>query len=77
MGVADREALERVLPQWRWRFLNAWEPGYGLRWSTPHMGSPYMGKDSIVNLSYGVLAALEGGGLVLAGGEAKRWLAGE
>ena len=74
LAVSKPEAFERVLPQWRWRFLNAWQPGYGLRWSTPHMGSPYMGQDSIMNLAYGVLAAVEGKTLVLAGGEALRWL---
>ncbi|HRV81896.1 MAG TPA: PDZ domain-containing protein [Planctomycetota bacterium] len=74
LAVADRAAFERILPQWRWRFLNAWEPGYGLRWSTPHMGSPYMGEDAIVNLAYAVLGAVDSGGLVMAGGKPERWL---
>lgn len=74
LAVTNRGAFERILPQWRWRFLNAWQPGYGLRWSTPHMGSPYMGQDSIVNLSYALLCAVENRGLVMAGGEAERWL---
>ncbi len=74
LAVTDRQAFGRILPQWRWRFLNAWQPGYGLRWSTPHMGSPYMGEDSIVNLAYAMLSAVENKGLVMAGGEPERWL---
>ncbi|MCA9002285.1 MAG: hypothetical protein KDB61_10190, partial [Planctomycetes bacterium] len=74
LAVANRPAFERILPQWRWRFLNAWEPGYGLRWSTPHMGSPYMGEDEIVNLAYALLSGVENKGLVMAGGEPERWL---
>lgn len=74
LAVVDRPAFELILPQYRWRFLNAWQPGYGLRWSTPHMGSPYMGEDEIMNLAYALLAAVETRGLVLAGGAPDRWL---
>lgn len=74
LAVADREAFDEVLAQWGWRFLGAWEPGHGLRYTTPHMGAPYMGGESVVNLAYLVLAAAEDGGLVLAGGDATEWL---
>ena len=74
LAVAHPAAFEEVLPQWRWRFLAAWEPRYGLRYSTPHMGAPYMGEESVVNLAYLLLAAVETRGLVMAGGEAERWL---
>ncbi|MFT7680050.1 MAG: hypothetical protein ACI8QC_004056 [Planctomycetota bacterium] len=69
LAVASPEALERILPQWRWRFLCAWEPGYGLRYSTPHMGAPYMGAESVINLAYLMLFATENDGLVIAGAE--------
>ena len=52
LSVVDRAAFERILGEWRWRFLCAWEPGYGLRYSSPHMGAPYMGEESVVNLGY-------------------------
>ena len=74
LAVAHRPSFDAVLPQWRWRFLCAWEPGYGLRYSTPHMGAPYMGGESIVNLSYAVLFSARHGGLVMTGGEPARWL---
>ena len=74
LATAHRPAYDEVLPQWRWRFLNAWEPGYGLRYSTPHMGAPYMGQESIVNLSYAMLCSVQNGGLVMAGGEPVKWM---
>ena len=73
--MAHRPSFDAILPQWRWRFLCAWEPGFGLRYSTPHMGAPYMGGESILNLSYAVLFSARHGGLVITGGEARPWLA--
>ena len=71
-------AADLVLAQWRWKFLNAWEPGYGLRYTTAHMGAPYMGEDVIVNLGCTVLTSVargdQGAGLVMTGSEPKRWL---
>lgn len=67
LGVVEPDALAEILPRWRWRFLCAWEPGYGLRYSTPHMGAPYMGQESVVNLGYLLLLSLVNEGLVIAG----------
>ncbi len=67
-GFAD------VMQRWRWRFLNAWKPGYGLRYSTAHMGAPYMGEDEIMNPAYGVVLSVLNRGLVITGGEPERWL---
>lgn len=75
LAVADPEGFRTVMPAWRWRFLGAWEPGYGLRYSTAHMGAPYMGEDEIMNPAYGLLLAVRNRGLVMAGGEPERWLA--
>ncbi len=74
LAVADPKAFAEIMPQWRWRFLNAWQPGFGLRYSSPHMGAPYMGEETIVNPAYGMLLSVLNGGLVMAGGEAKRWM---
>jgi hypothetical protein len=74
LAVAHPPSFEAVLPLYRWRFLNAWEPGFGLRYSTPHMGAPYMGGESILNLSYAVLFSAARGGLVITGGDGARWL---
>lgn len=74
LAVVDRAAFDRIFPSYRWRFANAWEPGFGLRYSEPHMGAPYMAEESVLNLAYLMLASVEHGGLVLAGAEPKRWL---
>ncbi|MBX3474774.1 MAG: hypothetical protein KF754_10355 [Planctomycetes bacterium] len=74
LGVTAPDHFKEVMGQWRWRFVSAWQPGFGLRYSTPHMGSPYMGEEEIINPSYALLWTLANKGLVLSGGEAKRWL---
>ncbi len=66
LAAVNPELFAKILPQWRWRFLCAWQPGYGLRYSTPHMGAPYMGAESIVNLSYLLLFSTVNRGLVMA-----------
>jgi len=74
LAVVDPSAFAEVMPQWRWRFMNAWEPGYGLRYSTPHMGSPYMGEDEILNPAYALVLGLRTPGLAMLGAEPKKWM---
>jgi hypothetical protein len=76
LAAVDPKGFAQVMPAWRWRFVNAWEPGFGLRYSSPHMGSPYMGEEEIVNPAYALLFSLRNQGLVITGGEPTRWLAG-
>ena len=74
LSVVVPDGFEQVARQWRWRFLNAWEPGYGLRYSSAHMGAPYMGEEEIMNPAYALLFGVQAKGLVLAGGKPTRWL---
>jgi hypothetical protein len=74
LSVANPAVFEDILPQWRWKFLGAWEPGYGLRYTTAHMGAPYMGEDVIVNIGYTILASVANQGLIITGGDAEAWL---
>ena len=74
LAVVDPGRFKNVMPQWRWRFMNAWEPGYGLHYSTPHMGSPYMGEDEIINPAYALVLGLRAPGLALLGAEPKKWM---
>jgi hypothetical protein len=67
LAVAQPESFARVLPQWRWRFLCAWEPGHGLHYSSPHMGAPYMAEDVVVNLAYLLLFSVRERHLALSG----------
>lgn len=66
LAVVKPKTFEEILPQWRWRFLCSWEPGYGLRYSTPHMGAPYLGEEAIVNLAYLLLLSTENDGLLMS-----------
>ena len=66
LAVVKPKAFEEILPLWRWRFLCSWEPGYGLRYSTPHMGAPYLGEEAVVNLAYLLLLSTENDGLVMS-----------
>jgi hypothetical protein len=67
LSVANPRAFDAVLPQWRWRFLCAWEPGHGLRYSSPHMGAPYMAEEVVVNLAYLLLLSTRERSLAMAG----------
>jgi hypothetical protein len=44
-----------VIKEYAWWFSLAWEPGYGLRFTTPHMGAPYMGEEDLLNAAYALV----------------------
>lgn len=44
-----------IIRQYAWSFSLAWEPGYGLRFTQPHMGAPYMGEDDLMNAVYALV----------------------
>lgn len=55
LNLAAPEAYQEVIGQYAWWFSLAWEPGYGLRFTTPHMGAPYMGEDDLLNAAYALV----------------------
>jgi len=64
--VAPESYLE-VIRQYDWSFSLAWEPGYGLRFTQPHMGAPYMGEDDLMNAVYALVLQGPRRGLHLTG----------
>ncbi len=76
LALADRDAFNEVIRAWRWKFEGAWEPGYGLRYTTPHMGSPYMGEDDLINIAYLALFSVRQQGLLLTGAKDGAWAEG-
>ena len=72
---AQPAEFERLFSEWRSNYLMHWEPGYGLHFSMPHMGAPYMEGDLLVNAVYGMLWSYAGGGLHVTGGNPGQWLA--
>jgi hypothetical protein len=55
LNLASPEAYQEVIREYGWWFSLAWEPGYGLRFTTPHMGAPYMGEDDLINATYALV----------------------
>ncbi|MEZ5302720.1 MAG: discoidin domain-containing protein [Verrucomicrobiales bacterium] len=74
LHAADPAAYRDVLAQYAWWFHLAWEPGYGLRFTTPHMGAPYMGEDELLAAGYGVALAAHRRSLHLTGAKDRGWL---
>lgn len=74
--------LSRVSPQrfretlqaYRWSFSLAWQPGHGLRFSTPSMGAPYMGEEDLINPAYAVVLSARHRGLWITGARDRNWL---
>ncbi|MCU0795485.1 MAG: DUF6288 domain-containing protein [Akkermansiaceae bacterium] len=46
---------QKVIREYAWWFALAWEPGYGLHFTQPHMGAPYMGEDDLFNVAYALV----------------------
>jgi len=55
LNLAAPDAYRRTIREYAWWFSLAWEPGYGLRFTTPHMGAPYMGEDDLINAAYALV----------------------
>jgi hypothetical protein len=55
LNLVEPEAYLKVVRQYDWWFALAWEPGYGLRFTQPHMGAPYMGEDDLINAVYALV----------------------
>lgn len=72
--VADPTAFSEVMRSWRFSFTAAWEPGFGLRYSTPHMGSPYMGEEGLINPGFAALLSVRRKGLFITGATDRDWL---
>ena len=49
------EIYTEIMQEYAWWFSLAWQPGYGLKFTTPHMGAPYMGEDDLLNPLYALV----------------------
>jgi hypothetical protein len=55
LNLVSPGTYAEVVREYAWWFSLAWEPGYGLRFTTPHMGAPYMGEDDLINAAYALV----------------------
>jgi hypothetical protein len=62
-----------VLREYAWSFSLSWEPGYGLHFTTPHMGAPYMGEDDLLNAVYPLVLQARKKTLTLTGAKDRNW----
>lgn len=68
------EAYRRVMNALRWEFALSWEPGFGMRFSQPHMGAPYMGSDDLLNAAYPLVFSAHKKSLFITGSRRLNWL---
>jgi len=66
-----------VFAQYTWAFALAWQPGFGIRFTMPHMGTPYMGEEGLINAAYATLFSTRNKGLHITGATDRNWLTAE
>lgn len=76
LNIAAPDAYREIMPAYKWWFSLAWEPGYGLRFTTPHMGAPYMGEEDLINATYALVLQAPKKTLHLTGGRDQKWARG-
>ena len=74
LNLAAPQHYRKVIAEYAWWFALAWEPGFGLRFTQPHMGAPYMGQEDLINAAYALVLAGPRQTLHLTGGTARDWL---
>lgn len=67
LNLVEPKIYREVIENYRWWFSLAWEPGYGLHFTTPHMGAPYMGEDDLMNCIYPLVLQTSKRNLYLTG----------
>jgi len=74
LAATDPEGFRSVMRQYAWHFVLSWEPGFGLRYSTYHMGCSYMDPVVIINGGYGAVFSAVNNGLHMTGATDTNWL---
>lgn len=74
LNLCRADAYEKVMNAYGWWFALAWEPNHGLRFTTPHMGAPYMGTEDLINAAYALVFAAPKKSLFITGGSKRNWL---
>ncbi len=73
LGHLDARTYRKVMQAYRWWFALSWEPGYGLRYTTPHEGSP-LGQDELFNNVYALVLRADRATLQITGAKEVRWI---
>lgn len=67
LANADRKAFQSTMSSYSWWFVNAWDPGQGMRYTEAHMGAPYMGRDLMATSAMALILAASKHNLLLTG----------
>ena len=73
LSQIDPEAFRRIMPRYRWLFALSWEPGFGMRYSSDHMGYAIRGDGYMTHFT-GLFLAIPNHGLCLTGCTERNWL---
>lgn len=74
LSQIDPGVYTDVMRQLAWTWALAWEPGYGLRYTTPHMGAPYMEGDVLMNALYAMVFTAMDRKLHMTGATDRQWM---
>ncbi|MBK1854762.1 chitobiase/beta-hexosaminidase C-terminal domain-containing protein [Verrucomicrobiaceae bacterium 5K15] len=74
LNLCRPDAFTEVMNHYSWWFALAWDPNFGLRFTMPHMGAPYMGTEDLINASYALVFAAPKKSLWITGGQKRDWL---
>ncbi len=55
LNLVSPEIFAEVIGEYTWSFSLAWEPGHGLRYTSPHWGSRAMGQEDLINAAYALM----------------------
>lgn len=74
MSTVKPDVFQRILRELGPSLMIAWEPGYGMRFTMPHMGMPYMESDNAYSACYAIVLSAANKGLHLTGSTDRNWL---
>lgn len=75
LAITGDDYADHMMDAWTPIIASQWEPGYGMRFTMPHMGAPYMEGDAIYSYPMATFLSLKNKGLHITGATDKGWLA--
>lgn len=76
LNLITPEVFAATFADYSWSFSLGWEPGHGLRYTHPHMGSLHMGEEDLMNACYALVLQAPKRTLQLTGCSDKGFWAG-
>lgn len=74
LAAVKPDVFKHIMHELRPSLIIGWEPGYGMRYTTPHMGMPYMEGDNSLSACYAIVLGAANDGLHMTGSTDRNWL---